>query len=94
MELLLKNDRKVEVGMTFRKLAELRDKNKAAYGEYNRVVMNGPKEIFDYIAVIYAGYCCNAGENRMGYKEFLEFLPTDINKIVEAFNSVVSAQKK
>lgn len=94
MELTLNSGKKVEIGVTFRKLLELREKNKKAYEEYNRVVRNGVKEVFDYVAAVYAGYCCNAGPEPMGYQSFLDELPMDINELVEAFNSVVARPKK
>lgn len=93
MELTLNSGKKVEIGVTFRKLAMLREKNKKAYDEYNRVIRNGVKDVFDYVAVVYAGYCCNK-ESAMGYQDFLDELPVDINELVTAFNSVVAPKKK
>lgn len=94
MELVLNSGKKVEIGITFRKLAELREKNKKAYEEYNRVVTIGAKDVFDYIAVIYAGYCCNVEGPAMGYQTFLDELPVDINEVIDAFNSLVTRPKK
>lgn len=89
----LNNGQRVEISVTFSKLAELRKKNKTAYDEYNRVIMHGTNDVFDYAAVIYAGYCCNE-EEPMGYKAFMDQLPTDINDLVDAFNSIVAPKKK
>lgn len=94
MKIMLNSGEEVDISVSFRKLAALRDTNKMAYEEYNRVIINGANDVFDYVAVIYAGYCCNALEGAMGYKKFIEDLPADINELVVAFNSIVAPKKK
>lgn len=94
MILNLTNGENVELEITFRKLAELRKQNIKTYKEYNRVIMEGAKEIFDYAAVVYAAYCCNKKEEAVGYEEFLEVIPMDVNVLIAAFNSIVTKEKK
>ena len=85
-----------EMTLAFIQLKKLASKNKKAYEACQKVMTNGPKDEFDMLAVIYAGYLCANmnSDNILTEDEFIEKCGCDRFAITEAFNSMTNPKKR
>ncbi len=83
----LENGTSVKLTLNFSRLMYIRSSRKDIYKRYNDIMMDGPKDIFDNITILYTAYLCalEDGEKELTEKEFIENLPPYqqlINQIV------------
>ena len=94
-KLELLNGEEVDLTLNFKRLLEVRSKRKDLYERYNKIIMNGTKDGFDVITVIYTAYLCGLDdvENGMTEEDFLEVLPPYIMTLNTIARDLVSAKK-
>ncbi len=84
------------VKITFSKLSTLRKKNKSAYEKYNKIILNGAQDIFDFLYIIYIGYLCanDDNDNVLSSEAFIERAEYDIANIMETVKELTQPKKK
>lgn len=93
----LANGEKVELKLSFARLYKLRAKNQKLYEQYNDVVMNGAKDTFDFLRIIYTAYVCEKIENIeacMSFEEFINAAPFDMNTLPSNAMKLLASKKK
>ena len=90
---------KIKLTLAYKYLYKLRSTNKAAYDDYNNIMMKGPKDEFDNITIIYTAYLCSlledngTTEGAMSYDDFLDVLPFDRVEITRAVGMLIAPKK-
>ena len=90
----------VPLTLTFGLLLKLRSKSKEDYARFNRVIMEGPKDVMDSMAIIYAAYLCayiddhNTHGGALSEEEFLELCPFDIEGAMYTSKSLINPKAK
>lgn len=94
----LKTGEKVGLTLTFGLLYKLREKQKERYEKYNKIVMDGIKDMLDYPIALYTAYLCKCvEENRepeMTEEEFRERLTFDMREVVKVYGELYNPGKK
>jgi hypothetical protein len=85
-----------EMTLAFILLKRLSSKNKRAYEACQKVMVNGPKDEFDMLSVIYAGYlCANMDkENLLTEDEFIEKCGCDRFEIMNAYDAMTNPKNR
>ena len=85
-----------EMTLTFMALKKLAGKNKKAYDACQKVMTNGPKDEFDMLDVLYAGYLCvnMNNDNILTLDEFIEKCGCDRLAVTDAFNAMTNPKKR
>ena len=86
----------IKMTMNFMRLLALKSTNKARYEKFNKIMMDGPKDIFDNVELLYTGYLCALDDQAtaMSYEAFLENMPDGINAVNSAVNELINPKKK
>lgn len=86
----------VDMTLTYGKLLKAKAEFKEAYEAYNKVEMNGAKDIFDFIDVIYMGYLCAnlESEDVMSKVEFMDRITPNRKELLKAYSELVNPKKK
>lgn len=86
----------VDMTLTYGKLLKARSKYPEAYEAYNKIEMNGPKEIFDFLDVIYMGYLCANLEapTIMSKDDFMEKITTNRKSLLRTYSELLYPKKK
>ncbi len=93
----LANGEKVELTLTFAKLYQLRNRKPQEYEKFNDVVMNGTKDMFDFMRVNYTAYLCSNVDNLdacMSFEDFVNESTYDINMQADIAQGFLSSKKK
>lgn len=96
-ELELVNGEKIQLTLNFKRLLNVRNKRKDLYRRYNDIMMNGPKDMFHNITILYVAYLCAIDdpedmEVAMDEGTFMELLP-EYNVIMQKVMDLVSPKK-
>ena len=100
MEFELADGSTVTLTLTFGLLLRLRSKSKDDYARFNRVIMEGPKDIIDSTAIIYAAYLCAYIDDNGNFSgalsedEFLELCPFDIELVSQISKALINPKSK
>lgn len=97
LNMKLENGEKIELTLNFARLLQLKNKNKAIYEKYNKILCNGAKDaIEDTITVIYVAYlCANVDkEELLGFNEFAGLIPQNFGEINNVCQELISPKKK
>lgn len=83
----LENGEIVQLTLNFGKLLNVRAKRKDIYKRYNKVMMDGPEDVFDNVIIVYTAYLCGLDDidNCKSEEEFTKLLPPymqQVNNIV------------
>ena len=92
----LVNGETVGLTLTFARLYRLRACNPQIYEKYNRIMMDGAKDTFDFLRIIYTAYICSNLEkidDCMSFEDFIELAPFDMNKLMTLSKSIISSKK-
>jgi hypothetical protein len=94
-KLKLLSGKEVDLTLNFKRLLEVRSKRKDLYERYNNIIMQGTKDSFDVITVIYTAYLCglNQIEDGMSEDEFMDELPPYIMTLNAIVRDLVTAKK-
>jgi hypothetical protein len=91
----LNNGESIKLTLNFARLLKIKNDNKEKYEKYNNVILNGTKDIFDMIDVIYIAYlCANIDKNVKSYDEFIELVPPSTTLLAEKVNVLTNSKKK
>lgn len=98
VEIELETGETVKATLAYILLLKLKSTNKAAYEEYNRIIMKGGQDVFDVMRIIYAGYLCalladDAYDSAISFDEFLSVMPPDHDYTMNVYNMLVSPKK-
>lgn len=96
IEMELTNGEKVQLTLNFSRLLNVRNKRKKDYDKYNEVIMNGAKDVFDNVQVVYMAYLCGLDDldEAMSESEFIELIPPYMNTINETVSNLIAPKKK
>lgn len=92
----LVNGEKVQLTLNFSQLLNVRNKRKVDYEKYNKVIMEGAKDIFDNVQVVYMAYLCGLDDvdEAMSESEFIALIPPYMNVINETVSDLIAPKKK
>ena len=89
---------KIGLTLSFSLLYKLREKRAEDYERYNKIVMDGIKDMLDYPTALYTAYLCKCIEEEkepeMSEVEFREKLPYAMQEIVNAYSELYNSKKK
>lgn len=96
-ELELVNGEKIQLTLNFKRLLNVRNKRKDLYRRYNDIMMNGPKDMFHNITILYVAYLCAIDDPEdmdvaMDEGTFMELLP-EYNVIMQKVMDLVNPKK-
>lgn len=96
-EIEMTNGEKVKLTLNFKRLLNVRNKRKDLYQRYNKIMMDGPKDLFHNITILYVAYLCAIDnpddmEYAMDEGTFMELLP-EYNVIMQKVVDLVSPKK-
>lgn len=97
VELECTDGKKIKLTLAFYRLYQLKNINKKAYDDCNRIMTKGGEEILDNIKVLYTAYLCaniDNPEEKMSYEEFLMVMPNDWKEISRIAKELVGVKKK
>lgn len=97
VEFTLMDDSVVKLTLTYARLYKVRAENKEAYDRYNKVMMEGSKDEFDNLFLLYTAYLCGlvgTGETTMSFEDFIEKVPPNRKEIQTAIRRLVYPVKK
>lgn len=79
----LENGEIVQLTLNFGKLLNVRAKRKDIYKRYNKVMMDGPEDVFDNVIILYTAYLCGADDidNCKSEEEFTNLLPPYMQQV-------------
>lgn len=85
----------VELCLNFKRLYSLKEKRKNLYNRYNNIIMNGAKDVFDFITVLYAAYICGLENEADAMSEecFVEKMPPYQAIVVEMVKELTEPKK-
>lgn len=92
----LANGENIELSLTFAKLYRLRACSPQEYEKYNKVIMDGAKDTFDFLRIIYTAYLCHNIESIdecMSFDDFIKIAPFDINNVITVAMSITTSKK-
>ena len=93
----LANGETVGLKLSFARLYRLRAALPQLYEKYNKVMMDGAKDTFDFLMIIYTAYVCEKIEKIdecMSFEEFIELVPLDMNSLPSTAMNMLAAKKK
>lgn len=94
----LENGETVGLTLTFGLLYRLRAKHKEKYEKYDKIVMEGIKDMMDYPVALYTAYLCKCVEDNkepdMTEEEFIQKLPYNMTEVVKIYGELYNAEKK
>lgn len=94
-KLVLNNGKEVKLTLNFARLLKVKNNNTEMYEKCNKVMMNGAKDIFDMLSVIYTSYlCANLQDEVIKYEEFIELVPFNLKSIAVLTDSLMTSKKK
>ncbi|RDU22210.1 hypothetical protein [Anaerosacchariphilus polymeriproducens] len=97
IEFELTDESKVTLSLAFILLLKLKNENKGMYEKFNKIIMNGPKDLFDNITILYTAYLCANLEHAdkcLTEMQFIESIPDNMNYINEMVQELVAPKKK
>ena len=97
LDLELEDGSKVQLTLNFSRLLQLKNKNKAMYEKYNKILCNGAKDaIEDTITVIYVAYLCANIEQEevLSFNQFSEVIPQNFIEINNICQELITPKKK
>ena len=97
MKYKMADNNEVELVLNFKLLYALKTKRPDLYEEINKIIMNGAKDIFEFLKVIYVAYvCANFNQKELNYPTFNSFFENcdlDIKKVAFTANALMSQKK-
>lgn len=93
----LANGEKIELKLSFARLYRLRASAPQLYEKYNKVMMDGTHDTFDFLRIMYTAYVCENIEKIdecMSFEEFIELVPLNMNSLMNISTKLLTAKKK
>ena len=92
----LENGETVNLTLNFSKLMSVRSKKKEVYKRYNKIMMDGPQDVFDNTLILYVAYLCGLEdmENAMSEHDFIQLLPPYIQMVNEIVIDLTRPKKQ
>ena len=97
VEFTLMDDSVVKMTLTYARLYKVRAENKEVYDRYNKIMMEGSKDEFDNLFLLYTAYLCGligTDETPMSYEDFMEAVPPNRREVQTAIRKLVYPTKK
>lgn len=91
----LTDGKKIDLTLNFRKLLDVRNKRKELYKRYNNAILEGMKDVFDVITILYTAYLCSLEDVDMGMTEesFMEKVPPHVYELNRIARDLTTAKK-
>ena len=86
----------IDMTLTYGKLLKARAKYPEEYETFNKIDMNGAKDVFDFVDVVYMGYLCAnmESEHIMSKDEFMDRITPNRKDIMKAYSELLYPKKK
>lgn len=97
VEFTLMDDSVIKMTLTYARLYKVRAENKEVYDRYNKIMMEGSKDEFDNLFLLYTGYLCGlvgTEETPMSFEDFMEQVPPNRKDVQTAIRRLVYPVKK
>ncbi|MCI8507561.1 MAG: hypothetical protein HFJ06_03200 [Lachnospiraceae bacterium] len=93
--LALTDGKEINLTLNFRKLLEVRNKRKELYKRYNATILDGMKDVFDVITILYTAYLCSLDDIDTGMTEesFMEKVPPYVYELNQIARDLTTAKK-
>ncbi len=87
---------KTELTLTFYKVYQLRNKNKAIYAKYNKIMANENPSDLELVELLYAAYVCAHldEEDLLTEEEFIIMCGSDRTTVAESVKNLLNPKKK
>lgn len=95
-DITLLNGETFSLIVDFLQLLEFKSTSKDEYEKFNKIVLNGPKDIFDMLRLVYGCYLMNSSSKMLNYNGFMNAFPTElrsINDLTLMANQVINGKK-
>lgn len=92
--LKLNDETEVKLTLTFGLLYKLKVTDEKLYDECNKILMNGAKDLFDMVKILYVAYKCGEPNGKLTYNEFMELVPFDLKFIPALYQRLATSKKK
>ena len=94
-KIILRDGKEIQLTLNFARLLKVKNDNKNIYEKYNNAILNGTKDVFDMVDIIYTAYlCANIGEEVLEYNRFIELIPESTTLIARKVQALTSSKKK
>lgn len=94
-KLILNDNKEIKLTLNFARLLKVKNDYKDTYEKYNDIILNGTKDIFDMVHILYTAYlCANINEELLDYNNFIELIPSSTTLIASKVNKLTSSKKK
>lgn len=93
----LENGQEVELILNFSTLYKIRGLKKESYEKYNKIIIQGQKDVMDIVTILYMAYLCaniNNLDACMNEMEFMDNLPYDPGMLSRKCNELIMPKKK
>ena len=92
----LENGETVNLTLNFSKLMSVRSKKKEVYKRYNKIMMDGPQEVFDNTLILYVAYLCGLEDldTAMSEHDFIQLLPPYMQMVNEIVIDLTRPKKQ
>lgn len=86
----------VKCTLNFFLLYGVKAKHPDVYSQYNKIIMDGMKDVFDALTILYVGYLCANPELDipMAYEEFLKLFEDDWQFAMSEAGKLMGRKKK
>lgn len=91
------NGETFEIFVDLKKLLLFKADEKDKYSKFNTITLNGPKDIFDMMYLIYCCYLMNCETKQLSYEGFQNALPNEnqtINFLSTATQIILNGKKR
>lgn len=87
--------KKINLTLNFRKLLNVRNNRKELYKRYNNAILDGMKDVFDVITILYTAYLCGLDDIETGMTEecFMEKVPPYVYELNRIARDLTTAKK-
>ena len=83
--------------LNFYLVYQLKEKNKALYERYNKIVLGGIKDMMDCVTILYTAYCCAMIQNEeepISEEEFMMKCGADIENVMKTSGELIQPKKQ
>ena len=95
----LANGEVIRLSLSWGRLKLLKVKKPEVFESYNAIFMEGPKDIFDFVTIIYAAYVCynidsEGLEDLPSQSKFIDMIPENQGEVILVAKELIEPSKK
>lgn len=88
---------KTKLTLNFFLVYHLKEKHKSLYERYNKIVMDGAKDMMDFVTILYTAYSCamlQEEEEPISEAEFMLKCGADISNVMKTAGELIQPKKQ